>query len=112
MCPRPPRSDKVGGAASGRRLSPISLRSPHCANTGFGGSAQPGMLMFMTISHDGAPEPTALDSSRRAPGTPARSPDTVKALVGSSDVPLAAVDLPSGRFLAVNPALVGAPAST
>lgn len=70
------------------------------------------MLMFMTISHDGALESTAPDSSRRAPGTLARSPGAVRALVRSSDVPLAAVDLPSGRFLAVNPALASALGST
>jgi DNA-binding CsgD family transcriptional regulator/PAS domain-containing protein len=72
------------------------------------------MLMFMTtpISHDGAPESTTSDSSHWAPGTTARSPDAVNALVGSSDVPLAAVDLPSGRFLAVNPAMAGALGST
>jgi DNA-binding CsgD family transcriptional regulator len=40
------------------------------------------------------------------------SPDPVAALVGESDVPLAAVDLPSGRFLAVNPALASALGST
>ena len=40
------------------------------------------------------------------------SPDTIEALVGSSDVPLAAVDLPSGRFLAVNPSLASAVGST
>jgi DNA-binding CsgD family transcriptional regulator len=40
------------------------------------------------------------------------SPDTVKALVGSSEVPLAAVDLPSGRLLAANPALADALGST
>jgi DNA-binding CsgD family transcriptional regulator len=43
------------------------------------------MLVFMTISDD-----------------------TAKALVASSGVPLAAVDLPSGRVLAVNPALADA----
>jgi hypothetical protein len=66
------------------------------------------MLTFMTISHDGALESTTPDGSSRAPGTPARSPDAVEALVGSSDVPLAAVDLPSGRLLAVNSALADA----
>jgi DNA-binding CsgD family transcriptional regulator len=40
------------------------------------------------------------------------SPDTVKALVGSAEVPLAAVDLPSGRLLAVNAALADALGST
>ncbi len=70
------------------------------------------MLMFMTISHDGALESSAPDGSRRAPGAPARSPDAVNALVGSSDVPLAAVDLPSGRVLAVNPPLAKAVGST
>jgi DNA-binding NarL/FixJ family response regulator len=72
------------------------------------------MLMFMTMttSHDGAPESTTPDSSRRAPGTQARSPDAVQALVGSSGVPLAAVDLPSGRVLAVNPPLASLLGST
>ena len=70
------------------------------------------MLVPMTTSHDGALESTTLDSSRHAPGTPARDPDTVKALVGSSDVPLAVMDLPSGRFLAVNPALASVFGST
>ena len=72
------------------------------------------MLMFMTTptSHGDAPESTTSDSSHWVPGTPARSPDAVKALVGSSDVPLAAMDLPSGRFLAVNPALASALGST
>jgi DNA-binding CsgD family transcriptional regulator len=37
-----------------------------------------------------------------------RSPDAINALVNSSDVPLAAVDLPSGRFLAVNQAMADA----
>ena len=48
------------------------------------------MLMTMTTGHD----------------------EAVQALVASSDVPLAAVDLPSGRFLAVNAALAGALGST
>ena len=71
------------------------------------------MLLFMTMttSHEDAPESSAPDS-RRAAGTPARSPDAVKALVESSEVPLAAVDLPSGRFLAVNPALTSAVGAT
>jgi PAS domain S-box-containing protein len=47
------------------------------------------MLMFMTTSQD-----------------------TVEALVASSGVPLAAVDLPSGRFLAVNPAMADTLGST
>jgi PAS domain S-box-containing protein len=38
--------------------------------------------------------------------------DAVQALVESSAIPLAAVDLPSGRFLAVNPALADAVGST
>ncbi len=38
----------------------------------------------------------------------ARSPDAINALIKSSDVPLAAVDLPSGRFLAVNQAMARA----
>jgi DNA-binding CsgD family transcriptional regulator len=70
------------------------------------------MLLFMTMTTGHAPESGALDSRRAAPGTPARSPDAVKALVGSSQVPLAVVDLPSGRFLAVNPALASAIGST
>jgi PAS domain S-box-containing protein len=72
------------------------------------------MLVFMTMttSRDGAPESTAAGSSRPLPGTPAKSTDAVKALVESSDVPLAAVDLPGGRFLAVNPALASAVGST
>ena len=68
--------------------------------------------MLMTTSHDGALESTAPNSISHAPGTSAKVQDTVKALVGSSDVPLAAVDLPSGRFLAVNPALAAAFGST
>jgi DNA-binding CsgD family transcriptional regulator len=40
------------------------------------------------------------------------SQDAVEALVASSRVPLAAVDLPSGRLLAVNPALADALGST
>ena len=40
------------------------------------------------------------------------SQDTVTTLVASSGVPLAAVDLPSGRFLAVNPAMADALGST
>jgi DNA-binding CsgD family transcriptional regulator len=52
----------------------------------------------MPISDDGAPESI--------------TPDRVNALVGSSEVPLAAVDLPSGRLLAVNPGLAGALGST
>jgi PAS domain S-box-containing protein len=70
------------------------------------------MLMFMTTSHDGALESTAPASSGPVPGIPARSPDAIMALVKSSDVPLAAVDLPAGRFLAVNPALASAVGST
>jgi hypothetical protein len=52
----------------------------------------------MPISDDGAPESI--------------TPDRVNALVGSSEVPLAAVDLPSGRLLAVNPGLAGPLGST
>jgi DNA-binding CsgD family transcriptional regulator/PAS domain-containing protein len=66
----------------------------------------------MTISHDGAPGPATADGGDRPPGTPPRSSDTVEALVGSSNVPLAAVDLPSGRLLAVNTALADALGST
>ena len=61
----------------------------HYVNAGFGRPAEPGMLMVMTISQD-----------------------AVEALVASSRVPLAAVDLPSGRLLAVNPALADALGST
>ena len=64
--------------------------------------------MFMTTSHDGALEPAATDSGRQVPGATARFQDTVSALVRSSDVPLAAVDLPSGRVLAVNQMLADA----
>jgi PAS domain-containing protein len=70
------------------------------------------MLTFMTTSREHAPESGAADDSRIALGIPARSPDTIGALVRSSDVPLAAVDLPSGRFLAVNPAMADAVGST
>ena len=66
--------------------------------------------MTITISHDGASESTTPDGG--APGTAVRSPDPYEALVGSSDVALAAVDLPSGRFLAANVALAGALGST
>jgi DNA-binding NarL/FixJ family response regulator len=38
--------------------------------------------------------------------------DSLEALVASSDVPLAALELPSGRFLRVNPALADALGST
>jgi DNA-binding CsgD family transcriptional regulator len=41
-----------------------------------------------------------------------RPPNPVEALVGSTDVPLAAVDLPSGRFLVVNPPMAKALSST
>ena len=44
--------------------------------------------------------------------TSTRPPNPVEALVGSTDVPLAAVDLPSGRFLAVNPPMAKALSST
>jgi PAS domain S-box-containing protein len=47
----------------------------------------------------------AADGSRGPHAAAADSLGSLEALVGSSDVPLAAVDLPSGRFLAVNPAL-------
>jgi DNA-binding CsgD family transcriptional regulator len=70
------------------------------------------MLIFMTTSHDGVLGSTAPDSGRPTAGAPARSADAIMALVGSSEVPLAAVDLPSGRFLAVNPALASAVGST
>jgi DNA-binding CsgD family transcriptional regulator len=67
--------------------------------------------VFVTISNDGALPSATPDGRRRAPGA-AGSPDTVGALVGSSDVPLAAIDLPSGRVLAVNPPLASALGST
>jgi len=56
------------------------------------------MLIFVTTSHDSDRKSTV--------------PDTVRALVASSGVPLAAVDLTSGRFLAVNPALADALGAT
>jgi DNA-binding CsgD family transcriptional regulator len=93
-CPLVPPHNLCAGRITIRGQSPaarrLHQRDGHCANTGFGGSAQPGKLMFMTIG----------------------SPDTVKALVGSSEVPLAAVDLPSGRLLAVNLALADTLGST
>jgi PAS domain S-box-containing protein len=52
------------------------------------------------------------DGSRDARAAAASSSGSLEALVGSSKVPLAAVDLPSGRFLAVNPALATALGST
>jgi DNA-binding CsgD family transcriptional regulator len=70
------------------------------------------MLACMTIGREQASQPRAPDDSRRAPGITPSSPDTIEALVGSSDVPLAAVDLPSGRFLAVNASLASAVGST
>ena len=45
-------------------------------------------------------------------GGRASSADTLETLVGSSEVPLAAVDLPSGQILAVNPLLAKALGST
>jgi DNA-binding CsgD family transcriptional regulator len=66
----------------------------------------------MTISHNDALDPSAPGGGHQAPDAPARPPDAVEALVGSSEVPLAAVDLPSGRLLAVNPALASAVGST
>jgi DNA-binding CsgD family transcriptional regulator len=68
--------------------------------------------MTITTSNDSAPESTGPDRSRRTPSPPARFSDAVEALVKSSDVPLAAVDLPSGRLLAVNPSLASAVGST
>ena len=44
--------------------------------------------------------------------TSTRPPNPVEAFVGSTDVPLAAVDLPSGRFLAVNPPMAKTLSST
>jgi DNA-binding CsgD family transcriptional regulator len=65
------------------------------------------MLMLMTSGgHDDDPESATFDGGGVL-GTPVRSPDAVRALVGSSEVPLAVLDLPSGRLLAVNPALAG-----
>jgi DNA-binding CsgD family transcriptional regulator/PAS domain-containing protein len=52
------------------------------------------------------------DGSRDARAAAVGPAGSLDALVGSSDVPLAAVDLPSGRFLAVNPALAAALGST
>ena len=69
-------------------------------------------MVFMTTSRERARESSDLDDGRRMREIPARSPDTIEALVGSSDVALAAVDLPSGRFLAVNPAMANAVGST
>ena len=66
----------------------------------------------MTIGRDHAPQPSAEDDSHPTPGTSPGAPDSIQALVGSSDVPLAAVDLPSGRFLAVNPPLASAVGSS
>jgi DNA-binding CsgD family transcriptional regulator len=63
------------------------------------------------MGREQASQPSVPDDSR-ALGIAPSSPDTIEALVGSSDVPLAAVDLPSGRFLAVNPSLAAAVGST
>ena len=60
------------------------------------------MLMFMTTNREGV----------LVSGDPARSLGSLEALVGSSDVPLAAVELPSGRLLAVNPSLASVVGST
>jgi DNA-binding NarL/FixJ family response regulator len=68
--------------------------------------------MSMSSSDEGAPESTTSDASHRVTRIPVRSPDAVNALINSSDVPLAAVDLPSGRFLAVNQAMASALGST
>jgi DNA-binding CsgD family transcriptional regulator len=70
------------------------------------------MLMFMTTSHNRALKSSAPDGGHLAPGAPATSHDAVEAFVRSSEVPLAAVNLPSGRFLAVNPPLASAVGST
>jgi DNA-binding CsgD family transcriptional regulator/PAS domain-containing protein len=70
------------------------------------------MLILMTTIHDGAPEPGPPGRSRPGPAAPASFQDTVSALVRSSDVPLAAVELPSGRVLAVNTMLAEALGST
>ena len=70
------------------------------------------MLISMTVNNAGAPKADAANGGRGVPGAAARSPDTLEALVGSSNVPLAAVDLPSGRLLAVNPPLAKAVGST
>ena len=115
-CGRPlvPPHNRVRWADHDLRTAPRRLRQPagHCANTGFGGSAQPGMLNLMTIGHDGAPSSPSGGGTSPVTGITLSSPDTVTALVGSSEVPLAAVDLPSGRLLAVNPALADALGST
>src|ERR1700741_4462907 len=70
------------------------------------------MLTCMTTGREQASQPGAADNSRQAPVITPSPPDTIEALVGSSDVPLAAVDLPSGRLLAVNPSLAGMVGST
>jgi PAS domain S-box-containing protein len=70
------------------------------------------MLMVMNISHDDAPEPAAQGGSPPSADGQGRPTDAVTAMVESSSVPLAAVDLPSGRILAVNPALADAMGST
>jgi DNA-binding CsgD family transcriptional regulator len=69
------------------------------------------MLMCMNISRKQVSQSSAADEGRALGITPG-SPDTIEALVGSSDVPLAAVALPSGRFLAVNSSLASAVGST
>jgi DNA-binding NarL/FixJ family response regulator len=63
----------------------------------------------MTANDAGGPK---ADGGRGAPGGAAGSPGTLEALVGSSDVPLAAVELPSGRLLAVNWSLASTVGST
>jgi PAS domain S-box-containing protein len=70
------------------------------------------MLMSMTSSQDGAAQPIVPGSGHRGPDTTAKFQDTVKALVRSTEVPLAVVDLPSGQFLAVNAVLADALGST
>src|ERR1700722_782652 len=70
------------------------------------------MLISMTANDTGAPKAGAADGGRGVPGAAAESPGALEGLVGSSNVPLAAVDLPSGRLLAVNPPLAKALGST
>jgi DNA-binding CsgD family transcriptional regulator len=70
------------------------------------------MLVSVTVSSEGSPEAGARPSRRGTRGASMGPPDAVAALVRSSNVPLAAVDLPAGRFLAVNQPLAKALGST
>ena len=75
---------------------------PGLRGYGIRGPTQAGMLMFMTTNREGV----------LVSGDPARSLGSLEALVRSSDVPLAAVELPSGWLLAVNPSLASVVGST